>query len=559
MFLILYSLEAMEHLKNEMKDVPVKNLHSFGVLKFNVDEVEMKLVVEDRYRIFQLMCFDQYIVASELYTQEHFEGLTLLGNSKSTYTQIKRFFKYFKMEEIHEIRKADTKTHKTIHLISYKEYHVDNQNSFILKFPAKKDKQAKILYDRLEEMRMKMEQHVEKGTSHDGHECKLYRKEVQENQAEEEHQKCADCDYYLFGKLQMGVKCYTCNGIYHEECFKSDKEEVNEENLDDPEDILILNIDSQSDFDMGTCSKDAAEDLLNDKVKGTFLLRYSKKKDSYVISRKLHLNEPGTRRETTSYAHHVIDEEVSHGIKYYWLEYGQGYKTILELVEHHRKTHCLYTPINSAPSEYETENTIIVQRPSFHDEQYQPLTRIEAQKQTPFTDYLHGDMVREEAGNFLENQPEGTFIIRRNDGGYRISRVPSSNGSRLRHFVIHTNRDGQYSLSKKKYFNTIEDMVENYQHVDKSNQYWLGEPKLNKTAQDRLKPDNLTDDEMMCRRHSSKRREPFSLSYYHGTMNKTEAQRMLIQEPSGTFLLRMNETKEFRLSHKKASRIEHIR
>ena len=44
-------IEAMEHLKNEMKDVPVKNLHSFGVLKFEVDEVEMKLVVEDKYRI----------------------------------------------------------------------------------------------------------------------------------------------------------------------------------------------------------------------------------------------------------------------------------------------------------------------------------------------------------------------------------------------------------------------------------------------------------------------------------------------------------------------------
>ena len=130
-----------------MKDVPVANLHSFGVLNFEVDEVEMKLVAEEKYRKFQLMCFDRYIVASELYTEEHFEGLTLLGNSIVTCKRIKRFFKYFKMKEFHEIRRADTKTYITLHLKSFDGIDMDNHKSIILKFPLKKENQAKILHD----------------------------------------------------------------------------------------------------------------------------------------------------------------------------------------------------------------------------------------------------------------------------------------------------------------------------------------------------------------------------------------------------------------------------
>jgi hypothetical protein len=244
------------------------------------------------------------------------------------------------------------------------------------------------------------------------------------------------------------------------------------------------------------------------------------------------------------------------------MEFGQGHTSILDLVEHHRKSHRLYIPINNSESEDTTQINLemLGSNEPVHEE-LRPVARISSidlQQQTPHQVYFHGDMEKKEAEKLLENQTEGTFIIR-NNGGYRISRVPFGNGSRIWHFILHTDEVGQFSISKQKKFVTIEDLIENYQHVDKTNKYWLGEPFLNKVARDRLKPDNLTDDEMICRRNSSKRKEPFSLSFYHGTMTKTEAQRILIQEPSGTFLLRMNEQNEFRLSHKKSSRIEHIR
>eukprot|EP00092_Neocalanus_flemingeri_P013360 GFUD01014404.1.p1 GENE.GFUD01014404.1~~GFUD01014404.1.p1 ORF type:complete len:1194 (+),score=272.25 GFUD01014404.1:67-3648(+) len=555
-------IETMANLKTDMKDVPVTNLHSFGVLNFEVDEVEMKLVSEDKYRPFQLLCFDHFIVASELYNEEHFEGLTLMGNLKVSYSKIKRFFKIFKMKDFHEIRRADTKTHITLHLKSFDGIHMDNQKSITLKFPIKKEKQAMILYDQFEELRMKADQKIDSGTAHNLHECELYRKEVIENVDEEVHQKCADCGEFLLGKLQTGIKCITCNGVFHEECFKSDKETIyGEESLDHPEDLLIIPVDLISDYDMGTASKAVAEDLLADKPMGTFLLRYSQRKGQYVISRKLHLNDPGTRPNTNVFAHHLINQQEIYGTMYYWMEHGEGRTTVFEVVENHRKSHRLYIPINNSEAEDATQIMELVgnNEPAYTESR--PVSRMlntDFHHQTPFNDYHHGDMKKEEAEKILKNEPEGKFILRNNDG-YRISRVPCSNGSRIRHFIIHTDKVGQFSVSKLKKFWTIEDLIENYQNMDEKHKYWLGEPFLNKMALDRLKPENLTDEEMICRRHSSKRKEPYSLPYFHGSMSKSEAQKILIQEPSGTFLLRNNDKNEYRLSHKRSSRIEHIR
>ena len=131
---MVFNAETMANLKSDMKDVPVANLHSFGVLNFEVDEVEMKLVSEDAYRSFQLLCFDHYIVASEVNTEEHFEGLTWTGNSKVSYKKIKRFFKFFKMKDFHEIRSAETKSQTTLHLKSFDGINMDNQKSITLRF-----------------------------------------------------------------------------------------------------------------------------------------------------------------------------------------------------------------------------------------------------------------------------------------------------------------------------------------------------------------------------------------------------------------------------------------
>jgi hypothetical protein len=130
----------------------------------------------------------------------------------------------------------------------------------------------------------------------------------------------------------------------------------------------------------------------------------------------------------------VINEEEVHGTKYYWMEYGQGQTSILDLVEHHRKSHRLYIHINNSASEDTTQITheMVGNNEPEHEELI-PVARIspiDLQQQTPYRVYFHGDMEKEEVEKLLENQTEGTFIIR-NNGGYRISRVPFGNGSRM--------------------------------------------------------------------------------------------------------------------------------
>ena len=71
------------------------------------------------------------------------------------------------MKEFHEIRRAETKTYITLHLKSFDGITMDNHKSIILKFPLKKEKQAKILHDHFEELRMKADQKIDMGTPRD--------------------------------------------------------------------------------------------------------------------------------------------------------------------------------------------------------------------------------------------------------------------------------------------------------------------------------------------------------------------------------------------------------
>ena len=62
------------------------------------------------------------------------------------------------------------------------------------------------------------------GEEHRGCDYKRYRHEIEGNRTEE-HQKCANCGEFLLGKMLSGVKCNTCDKIYHEECFRTDAAE----------------------------------------------------------------------------------------------------------------------------------------------------------------------------------------------------------------------------------------------------------------------------------------------------------------------------------------------
>ena len=55
----------MKELKNEIKDVPVKDLHQFGLLKFELEQAEMKILSENKFNQVQLLFFEKDVVALE--------------------------------------------------------------------------------------------------------------------------------------------------------------------------------------------------------------------------------------------------------------------------------------------------------------------------------------------------------------------------------------------------------------------------------------------------------------------------------------------------------------
>merc|ERR1711902_399498 len=108
-----------------------------------------------------------------------------------------------------------------------------------------------------------------------------------------------------------------------------------------------------------------------------------------------------------------------------------------------------------------------------------------------------------------------------------------------------------YYLTSRQKFPKMEDLVRFYQNVENSDKYWLGAPLYTKKALDKKKERNLTDDQVLEHRENSRRLEPSSLPFYHGTMCNDVASDLLMRESPGTFLVwKVINTDQLYLSYK---------
>ena len=168
---------------------------------------------------------------------------------------------------------------------------------------------------------------------------------------------------------------------------------------------------------------------------------------------------------------------------------------------------------------------------------------------------MHGDISKEEAEERLTNKAEGTFLLRRNNGTYKISMV-LPNSRKFKQRVIH-HTEGKFSLTNQKKFDSLKVLVDNYMNVSQKNKFFLGKPLADPNSENIFK--NRTDDDIKIERDLSRRKEPFSLQYFHGSLPAREASKMLLSEPAGSFLLRTNEEEEYRITFKKVNKVEHMR
>ena len=113
-----------------------------------------------------------------------------------------------------------------------------------------------------------------KFVKHINHECVVFREEVGENTETQQHSSCKGCGKFFTGKLQSGIECKTCNDLFHKECFAlikdDDDYEKNEEEFDDPEDLLIIQTESIDEFYLGEMDRNTAKKKLKRKRRGTF-------------------------------------------------------------------------------------------------------------------------------------------------------------------------------------------------------------------------------------------------------------------------------------------------
>ena len=110
-----------------------------------------------------------------------------------------------------------------------REGNVDPEESFVLKFDNLDE--ATQIEKKIKDYVKEAQPRVYFGTEHQDHEYEKYRANgmIEENMGI----RCAACDLFLKGLLFTGVRCKTCDKIYHEDCFFNEKSEVDSTNEDD--------------------------------------------------------------------------------------------------------------------------------------------------------------------------------------------------------------------------------------------------------------------------------------------------------------------------------------
>ena len=322
---------------------------------------------------------------------------------------------------------------------------------------------------------------------HAGHEWTQYRKEVKDEDYSE-HEKCGYCNTFILGKLQSGIKCKTCDQVYHEDCFTTDLENLATD-ISVMSDLslaeAIVPIQSQDEFDLGGISREESETRLADRKPGSFLLRNSPSGGSHIISRI-------TVGDRLKVDHLKVSQSEVGGVTFYSLRLGQGKRTILDLVNNHREDFQLFHPINcplSAASREAEPETAEDEENHYDyvdqiDQEVNPEVVVVVTEEESFLGYNHGKITRAEAEEKLARQVEGTFLLREGtDGCLRLSKV---SGNFIKHLIV--KRDARYSyfLFGNKKFSSLEVMIRFYQNVDNADECWLGVPFYTPEALDKV-------------------------------------------------------------------------
>ena len=558
-------IQAMKEFRKEIKNLAIDDLHRFGVLQCEKQEVllshgQSKLA----FQHFHLLIFSEHIIALQKTTKEEFTGKTdFWGKPIRIKTEMKCFSKCFQLILVDSVikRQVDDQTfHVSVN--TFTEASVDLEKTFVLSF--KSAETAAETEALLKKTVANCQREVKLRKIHAGHDYRKFRGEG--SLSESCRARCADphCRQLLLGLLFTGVECLTCKEIYHTECISEEADNLpaRQEYFEDPNNPNIVKPDDLTieDMSLGDASRQEAARALKGRRPGTFLLRYSTTNYNHMLAVKTF------EKEDNKKVHHVeINKIEIHGGEFFYLERGFCAGSVLELICMHRTTHKLYTPIHVqelgviSQESVEMEEMFLRNSARVQSDQLLPGNQEPGEAEEAHVSFFHGDISSVEASLKLKDEEPGSFLLRGTDDALKLS-WKRKNVRQVMHAGVKREGD-RYFLVSKKTFSTIQEMLSFYQNVERDHKLAIGRPLLHEdggflesqnqnTEGDFQEPDG----------NFSKEEQLTELPYYRGVMSEGEIATTLKSQPDSVFLLATDpDLDDLYISYRKNQRTLHLK
>ena len=457
---------AMEKFVEEIQGVD--EFSQFGVLVKEVNDVDFSMGSHgEHFERVDLLITDECVLVLDLKAKFELKLCGVFGALKKVQLPEKEriFAKCFKIKDFDQITIRDPGTHLTLWIKKIKDLRSDETNSFVLRLSRE------LAFELEQELRMYHKRNtakVQEGSNHVGHSYNEYRGR---GDLAECGLRCGECQQLMQGLLFFGIKCETCNGIFHKECFSANKSDpISEDEEDeDPEEEPLYNIIQKrfdlelDDFYVPGADQAKAQELLSNRQLGAFLMISDGTVRWLIVNKKDRLGS------------YEIKKVEVHGDTLYYMEKGSSAKSVVDLVSKHRHTHLLLTPIALKDLIEDDDETDGEGGGEEEDELDQDITSDGLEDYVEgHSSYFWGNITASEANQLLIDSPPGTFLLRKKEDEFRLSW--KSFGQKQIHAII-KNVSGGFQMAKMT-FKSLDLLVAHFQKYDRSSNAALGLPLL---------------------------------------------------------------------------------
>ena len=436
----------------------------FGILQREFTNLPMVVGQSGEFKPYHLLIFSETIVFLENKTlQDETKETNWLGMKRRKIGQKiieKRYSCCFELKDIHTITSKYIKpTGHVVEAKTFTELKLDKDKSFKIKVGSPDEATELVAQLKSFTEEAKKLQDIQHSLFHKGHDFERYRA-TELRFGDNIKTRCGACGDLMLGLLFTGVRCKTCQKIFHFDCFSNEEKEEDIE-CGDPIDLLIKKKDNLklNDFNVGAMNKEKCLAQIWEKEEGTFLLRYSREKEKYELIVKSCKEEQNKSNILIS----LLKCVEIHGEPYFYIEKGTSAKSPLALIQKCRRSHQLFIPFNLSGSDEEDEN------------EENQILNTDGDENIQLT-YFFGDITRIEAEHKLIEKDKGTFLLRTDGDTFKVSWKTFNDA--MRHVII-GEENGMFSILPQHSFPSIDSLLMFHRSLDRGHRMALGNPLAN--------------------------------------------------------------------------------